>query len=122
MPENRAVFLAKHPVVRVQRNQSDLNLRHSNGLCFKWSFDPRTVEQQLLRAAMHHVAEAMHRRVRAIRHPEVGEFATVVVSGVPAIAKYLRDNRMDTCCSEPSISEAALAARRQPSNDDVTGA
>ena len=44
-------------------------------------FDPRTFEEQILRAAMNQMAEEMHRRVSAIRHPVTGEFPTVVVNG-----------------------------------------
>ena len=44
-------------------------------------FDPRTFEEQILRAAMNQVAEEMHRRVSAVRHPVTGEFPTVVVYG-----------------------------------------
>jgi hypothetical protein len=44
-------------------------------------FDPRTFEEQMLRAAMNQVAEEMHRKVSAIRHPVTGEFPTVVVNG-----------------------------------------
>lgn len=44
-------------------------------------FNPRTFEEQFLRTAMEQVANEMHERVRAIRHPDTGEFPTVVVSG-----------------------------------------
>lgn len=44
-------------------------------------FNPKTFEEQILRAAMEQVANEMHERVSAIRHPDTGEFPTVVVSG-----------------------------------------
>lgn len=44
-------------------------------------FNPKTFEEQLMRAAMEKVAAEMHERVSAIRHPETGEFPTVVVEG-----------------------------------------
>lgn len=44
-------------------------------------FNPKTFEEQFLRAAMEQVANEMHERVSAIRHPDTGEFQTVVVSG-----------------------------------------
>ena len=44
-------------------------------------FNPRTFEGQILRAAMEQVAQEMHERVSSIRHPDTGEFPTVVVNG-----------------------------------------
>ncbi|MFO1263777.1 MAG: toll/interleukin-1 receptor domain-containing protein [Rhodoferax sp.] len=44
-------------------------------------FDPKTFEEQILRAAMEQVANEMHERVSSIRHPGTGEFPTVVVNG-----------------------------------------
>jgi len=44
-------------------------------------FNPKTFEEQLMRAAMESVAAEMHERVSAIRHPDTGEFPTVVVEG-----------------------------------------
>lgn len=44
-------------------------------------FNPKTFEEQMLRAAMESVASEMHERVSAIRHPTTGEFPTVVVRG-----------------------------------------
>lgn len=44
-------------------------------------FNPKTFEENFLRAAMEQVANEMHERVSAIHHPDTGEFPTVVVSG-----------------------------------------
>jgi hypothetical protein len=44
-------------------------------------FNPKTFEEQILRVAMEQVANEMHERVSAVRHPDTGEFPTVVVSG-----------------------------------------
>ena len=44
-------------------------------------FNPKTFEEQLMRAAMEAAATEIHERVSAIRHPETGEFPTVVVEG-----------------------------------------
>ena len=44
-------------------------------------FNPQNFEEQILRAAMKQVANEMHERVSSIRHPDTGEFPTVVVSG-----------------------------------------
>lgn len=44
-------------------------------------FNPKTFEEQLMRAAMEAAATEMHERVSAIRHPQTGEFPTVVVEG-----------------------------------------
>lgn len=44
-------------------------------------FNPKTFEEQLMRDAMEAAAAEMHERVSAIRHPETGEFPTVVVEG-----------------------------------------
>lgn len=44
-------------------------------------FNPKTFEEQILRAAMEQVANEMHERVSSIRHPSTGEFPTVIVSG-----------------------------------------
>lgn len=44
-------------------------------------FNPKTFEEQILHAAMKAVADEMHERVSAIRHPITGEFPTVVVQG-----------------------------------------
>lgn len=44
-------------------------------------FNPKTFEEQILRAAMEQVASEMHERVSSIRHPGTGEFPTVVVNG-----------------------------------------
>lgn len=44
-------------------------------------FNPKTFEEQILRAAMEQVANEMHERVSSIRHPGSGEFPTVVVTG-----------------------------------------
>jgi hypothetical protein len=47
-------------------------------------FDPKNFEGQLLRAAMEAVAAQVRERLGAIRHPETGEFSTVVVMGTNA--------------------------------------
>ena len=44
-------------------------------------FNPQNFTETLLKAAMESVAEQMHDKVSAIRHPVTGEFPTVVVSG-----------------------------------------
>lgn len=44
-------------------------------------FNPKTFEEQLMRATMEAVAAELHERVSAIRHPITGEFPTVVVEG-----------------------------------------
>lgn len=44
-------------------------------------FNPKTFEEQLMRAAMESVAAEMHERVSSIRHPDTGEFPTLVVEG-----------------------------------------
>lgn len=44
-------------------------------------FNPKTFEEQLMRAAMESVAAEMHEQVSSIRHPDTGEFPTLVVEG-----------------------------------------
>lgn len=44
-------------------------------------FNPKTFEEQILRAAMELFAKEMHERASAVRHPDTGEFPTVVVCG-----------------------------------------
>jgi hypothetical protein len=44
-------------------------------------FDPRNFEEIMLKAVMEAVAEKLRQRIGAIRHPETGEFPTIVVSG-----------------------------------------
>lgn len=43
-------------------------------------FDPRTFKETILKAAMEAAATHVRKQVEAIRHPETGEFPTVVVS------------------------------------------
>lgn len=43
-------------------------------------FNARTFEETILKAAMEAVAEQLRKKVGAIRHPETGEFPTIVVS------------------------------------------
>jgi len=44
-------------------------------------FNPQNFTETLLKAAMESVAEEIHQKVCAIRHPDTGEFPTVIVSG-----------------------------------------
>lgn len=43
-------------------------------------FDPRSFEEQLMQQAMEVAAAHIHEQIASIRHPETGEFPTVVVS------------------------------------------
>lgn len=44
-------------------------------------FNPKDFTEQILKAAMEQAAAEMHEKVSSIRHPDTGEFPTVVVSG-----------------------------------------
>lgn len=43
-------------------------------------FNPKTFQDQLMKQVMETAAEQIHQKISSIRHPETGEFPTVVVS------------------------------------------
>lgn len=53
-------------------------------------FNPRTFEETIMKAAMEAAAEQLRERIGSIRHPETGEFPTIVVSGMSLSDMKLR--------------------------------
>lgn len=53
-------------------------------------FNPKTFSEKLMKAAMESVAEQIREKVSSIRHPQTGEFPTIVVFGTSLEDIHLR--------------------------------
>lgn len=85
-------------------------------------FNPKTFEEQLIRAAMEAAAAELHEQVSSIRHPATGEFPTVVVEGSslsdlslriegsPELLQLVNERLGTTSFEESAVNESANKA------------
>lgn len=88
-------------------------------------FDPRTFEETIMKQAMEAAAEHLRERIGTIRHPETGEFPTIVVSGTSFDDLMLRvegspellalvNERMELTGDEPSEAMIEVSNESPP--------